>query len=73
MYKHIGVTDNLTGNQILVQISNTLKELLSKYNGIAGRLGGGEFVILIENLSEEEANNIVETLSNKLKDRYFDV
>ncbi|MCM8711620.1 diguanylate cyclase [Clostridium sp. SYSU_GA19001] len=61
------------GNELLSQISNALKNFVLEYKGIVGRLGGDEFVILVENLNKKEAENLLNKLTEDLKNRYFNV
>lgn len=66
MYGH------LIGNKILIQISQALKEEFKNYNVIIGRLGGDEFIILINNIDKIHSININDMLRTKLINKYFD-
>lgn len=50
---------HLIGNELLISLSNLLKE--KKYN-FTGRWGGDEFMIIEKNLSDEEMKNIADSL-----------
>lgn len=47
-FKHINDTyGHLTGNQVLVHVAELLKNCMGSFKGMAGRLGGDEFLVLI--------------------------
>ncbi|MEQ2525300.1 EAL domain-containing protein [Bacillaceae bacterium CLA-AA-H227] len=62
-FKHINDSmGHKTGDLLIKLISERIKELLTDYNCVVSRQGGDEFIILTENLSEEQ----VKEMTNKL-------
>ena len=60
-YGHFG------GDTALKNIGFILREYEKKYEGVAGRYGGDEFVLLLTNLGDEaELNSIMEGLVQRL-------
>lgn len=62
---------HLIGNSILIQVGNNLKSELIDVQGIVGRLGGDEYVVIIESLSKDEASQIFSKLNNSLTNKQF--
>ena len=53
------------GDSLLKYYANAIKTVIRK-NDLVARIGGDEFLILITNLSKDDKENIVESLSNKI-------
>lgn len=62
---------HLIGNNILVQVGNTLQDELEGVQGVVGRLGGDEYVALVESLSKDEAYDIFLKLNKSLMSKQF--
>ena len=58
------------GDQALVHLSNVIRETLRPSDAVA-RYGGEEFVIVLPDISLEEAAGIVERLQRELTKRFF--
>jgi len=57
-----------TGDQILIQASNRLKDIVRDCDTV-GRLGGDEFIILLGNLIEsKDASSVAESIINKFRE-----
>ncbi|MEK6266252.1 MAG: GGDEF domain-containing protein [Clostridium sp.] len=63
MYGH------LLGNKVLIEVSRILKK--ETKNGVAGRLGGDEFIILVSDVTYQESEKFFKQLTNCLKERYL--
>ena len=70
-FKQINDTlGHIAGDKVLKKISECLEESFRKGDFIA-RYGGDEFVVIIENLSEEMAKEKIELFNKNLKKRRF--
>lgn len=67
----------LTGNKILIQIADFLKEKAQKYKGWVGRLGGDEFILLVKDYTvkniESLGNELYKEINSQLFEIYHDV
>ena len=59
------------GDRCLIGFSNFIKELLGK-NGILGRIGGDEFIIIVPDKNKDETQVLGIDLTNKLEKLYID-
>ncbi|WP_433743453.1 sensor domain-containing diguanylate cyclase [Falsibacillus pallidus] len=59
-----------SGNEILVEMADRLSKLIGNYGTLA-RYGGEEFVILLPNVSKEEATSLAETVRLTIANRPF--
>ena len=58
---------HMFGDEVLVSVSNILKEVVGK-RGIIGRVGGDEFLIAIENVTElNELRSILKSIRSKIE------
>lgn len=55
---------HLTGDEVLVEVSKTVKNLVDKNNGTIFRYGGEEFIVIIE---EKDEKNIIELAHSVIK------
>lgn len=62
---------HLVGNNVLVQMGKFLEDELIDIQGIVGRLGGDEYVALIENLCKDEAYDLFLKLNKSLASNQF--
>lgn len=58
------------GDRCLIGFSNFIKELLGK-NGILGRIGGDEFIIIVPDKNKDETQVLGIDLTNKLEKLYL--
>lgn len=68
------INDNLghdVGDRCLISFANFIKELLGK-NGILGRIGGDEFIIIVPDKNKDETQVLGTALTNKLEEFYID-
>lgn len=71
-FKHFNDTyGHLIGNNVLVQMGNSLKDEFMDVQGIVGRLGGDEYVALVENLCKDDAYDLFLKLNNSLLSKQF--
>ncbi|WP_052085623.1 HD domain-containing phosphohydrolase [Clostridium sp. HMP27] len=71
-FKHLNDTyGHLIGNNVLIQMGRTLDEELMDVQGIVGRLGGDEYVALVENLAKDEAHDMFLKLNQSLASKHF--
>lgn len=63
---------HLIGNEVLIKVANILKKEVEGLDGLAGRLGGDEFIILIKGYTLKQAKNYFKQLTNRLKVEYFE-
>lgn len=67
-FKNINDTyGHLFGDKAIIMVANTAKKYAQEYNGIAGRYGGEEFVIVFPNKTINETMNIVSRLHEDIK------
>ncbi len=59
---------HLFGDQALKTVSDVIKQLASKHNGLAFRYGGEEFLVLFEGISLDDAVIIMERIRNHIKE-----
>lgn len=57
---------HLIGNKVLTQVGDFLVNEVKTYKGIVGRLGGDEFIILLENCSDRTADKIKYKIQYKM-------
>ena len=70
-FKQINDTlGHVAGDKVLKKVSECLEESFRKGDFIA-RYGGDEFVVIIDGLSEEMANERIELFNKNLKKRHF--
>lgn len=62
---------HLVGNNVLVQMGRILEDELMDVQGIVGRLGGDEYVALVEDLCKDEASDIFLKLNKSLISKEF--
>lgn len=62
---------HVVGNNVLVQMGRTLEDEFMDVQGIVGRLGGDEYVALIENLSKDETYDLFLELNKSLLSKKF--
>ncbi len=62
---------HLIGNNILIQISNLLNEKMKQFEGVVGRYGGDEFLVLLKNYSKTKAKKISGDLSKNIHTTKF--
>jgi len=65
-----GVNDQYghqTGDEVLVKLTTEVKKCIGK-GDIIGRYGGEEFILLLPNVSKEEAMNISDRIKNNVED-----
>lgn len=60
---------HLLGNKVLIEVANILKK--ETKNGVAGRLGGDEFIVLLRDVTIQEAEKFFNKLTNSLKQGYL--
>ncbi|MBM7869824.1 diguanylate cyclase (GGDEF)-like protein/putative nucleotidyltransferase with HDIG domain [Clostridium pascui] len=71
-FKHFNDTyGHLIGNNVLIQMGKILEDELIDVQGIVGRLGGDEYVALIENLPKDEAHDMFLKLNQSLASKEF--
>jgi diguanylate cyclase (GGDEF)-like protein len=71
-FKQINYTfGHFIGNSVLYQVGTLLKKEAKSLNGIVGRLGGDEFIILLRNASNRELNNFSRQLNKLFGNEYF--
>ena len=63
-----GLYGHLFGDQALKTVSDVIKQLASKHNGLAFRYGGEEFLVLFEGISLDDAVIIMERIRNHIKE-----
>lgn len=64
------------GDELLKLVASTIKGELKDFNELAYRIGGDEFVIILNNMKLKETTNIVENIKNeisKIKIKYLPV
>ncbi len=54
------------GNDVLKHVADLLRETLPEEDAILGRYGSGEFLILLPNVQEDEAREVVPYLTRKI-------
>jgi diguanylate cyclase (GGDEF)-like protein len=59
-----------TGEKVVNELSNVIKETIRSY-GITGRIGGDEFAILVDSLTEYELVQIANLLKEEFERRQF--
>ena len=62
---------HVVGNSILIQVANVLKNEVEDYNGIVGRLGGDEFIILIPQDKALPGKIIKDTIYKRLFEQKY--
>lgn len=62
---------HLKGNKIIVQVSQTLRKQVANLECTVGRLGGDEFIILLEDISETELDNFDKELRKALDEQNY--
>lgn len=60
------------GNDVLVQVANVLS-IFSNKNVFIARFGGEEFILLVQNLSKEEAYQLTENIRKAIERKVFKV
>ena len=63
---------HLAGNQVLVRLAETLKEMV-RNDDIVARYGGEEFTILLPGLTTEEGEIIAERIRSRVEDMTFEI
>jgi diguanylate cyclase (GGDEF)-like protein len=63
------VYGHLLGNKVLIEVASILKK--ETKNGVAGRLGGDEFIILVSDVTYQESEKFFKQLTNCLKEGYL--
>ena len=58
------------GDELLIQVSNLLRKIFASYGHIA-RIGGDEFVILLENMPQSNAVALVEQSKKEFEQHYI--
>lgn len=59
---------HLFGDQAIITVSNTIKQVAAANDGLTFRYGGEEFVVLFENLSLDDAVIIMERIRQHIKE-----
>lgn len=59
-----------TGDELLIDVAQSIRKIFSHYGEIA-RIGGDEFVIILENTKKEQAKHLVEMAKTELKQQYI--
>lgn len=62
---------HLIGNKILIQVTRLLRQETAGMSSIVGRLGGDEFIILLENCSQEKVQELRTRLHQNLQGELF--
>lgn len=63
---------HLAGNQVLISLAKTLKEMV-RTDDIVARYGGEEFTILLPGLSSNEGQVIAERIRSRVENMSFDI
>lgn len=64
---------HISGNYVLLQIAEILKSKTKLLGGIAGRLGGDEFIVLLPNMEIDEAEFLYEKGQKLLRQIYLPI
>ena len=66
-FKEINDTyGHLAGNKILIELSEQINEILLNFRSVIGRLGGDEFIVILEGYNELEAEEVYLNLDKHL-------
>jgi diguanylate cyclase (GGDEF)-like protein len=60
-----------TGNDILKHVTALLREILPKGDSVLGRYGSDEFLVILPNVQEEEAREVVPYLGQRIRKSPF--
>lgn len=60
-----------SGNNLLNQITESLREILKNFDYTIGKLCGDEFIILINNINESNSIKIINKIKIKLTEKFF--
>lgn len=64
---------HLTANKLLIEFGDKLIERVARFNGIVGKLGGDEFIVLIPDKRREDAGNYSGFISRSLEDELYTI
>ncbi|MFC3153068.1 7TM diverse intracellular signaling domain-containing protein [Litoribrevibacter euphylliae] len=64
---------HLVGDECLVMVANTIKQVISRPEDITCRYGGEEFVILLPDTGEQGAYQVAEKIRQKIADTPFQI
>lgn len=57
---------HVEGDTIISKIATVLIDIVEAYDGVVGRYGGDEFIIMLPNSNDEQAHNIASLIKNKI-------
>ncbi|MCX7747955.1 MAG: diguanylate cyclase [Clostridia bacterium] len=73
-FKQINDTyGHIAGNKVLIEVADIIKKETKDFEGIVGRLGGDEFIIVVRNDGSERVLGLGDRLFNVMRDKLFNV
>lgn len=58
---------HLRGDELIRQAADIIKEVFSDY-GVVGRLGGDEFIVIMDKCEKEQVENLLKTFDRRMKE-----
>ncbi len=69
-FKQINDTyGHIEGDEAISLLGKTLKSIAGEYNAFVARIGGDEFVLVVQNSDEEKVKKIIDSISYELDER----
>lgn len=63
---------HMKGDEVIIEVANIIKKCLG-HKGVCGRIGGDEFMLILENISEEEELRwVLREIRYSVREKYMD-